>query len=395
VPPDGTLPLDEHEYDRILLEQDRELGLALVGELRPGVRLGNDADEQRRSRIFTGYDGKLDPEYAQHIAWTAGRGPRAISPSRLETYATCPFKFFLRYVLRLEPVEEPETLERIDPLNRGSLIHEILELFLQDLRSRGERPSRELRDEHLARLFGIAERACEHLESTGLVGFSVLWEYDQIAIFEDLEEWYDAEVADLSSTSLQPETFELRFGWARRKDEGGEGSRDEPFELQFPGGVMRFQGRVDRVDVMPDRSSFRVIDYKTGRAGSYKPDTFNGGRSLQLPIYLLAASDLLGMPWERSQAEYFFPTRRGEFQRIPMHGWWLTENYDELIELLNSISQAISSGLFPQVTDIGNQDNCRNCDYQELCPVNVRSLVQRKQTDESVFWLRQVIEAES
>jgi ATP-dependent helicase/nuclease subunit B len=395
LPPPGTLPLDEHEYDRILMERDRELGLKLVGELRPGVQRGNEADTNRRKRSFTAYDGKLDPEYARHIARAAGRGHRAISPSRLETYATCPFKFFLRYVLRLEPIDEPETLERIDPLNRGSLIHEILELFLQDLRSRGERPSAEHRSEHLERLFQIAREACEHLESTGLVGFPVLWEYDQIAIFEDLEEWYDAEVLDLADNRLQPETFELRFGWARHRNDGGEGSRDEPFELTFPGGPLRFQGRVDRVDIMPDRSSFRVIDYKTGRSSYYKPDTFNGGRSLQLPIYLLATADLLGMSWERSRAEYFFPTRRGEFQRVALHGSWLSENYDDLVELLSSISKSIEQGYFPQITDIGSQDNCRICDYQELCPVNVRSLAQRKQTDESIFWLRQVIEAES
>ncbi len=394
-PPDGALPLDDHEYDRILLEQDRDLGLRVVGAYRPGISLGHKADRLRRSREFTEFDGQLDPESARRIAWTAGRGPRAISPSRLETFTTCPFRFFLRYVLRLEPVEEPEALERIDALHRGSLIHEILELFLQDLRSRGERPDFALRHEHLSRLNTIAREACERMEATGLVGYRVLWEYDQIAILEDLEEWYDREAMELAESSLRPETFELRFGWARHKDEGGEGSRNEPFTLRFPGGELRFQGRVDRVDVMPDRSSFRVIDYKTGRSGYYKPDTFSGGRSLQLPIYLLATSDLLGIPWTRSQAEYFFPTRRGEFQRVRLHGQWLTENQDDLVELLRGISKAIENGIFPQVTDIGSHDNCRFCDYKEFCPVNVKRIAQRKQSDETVVWLRQVIEADS
>jgi ATP-dependent helicase/nuclease subunit B len=394
LPPDGTLPLDDHEYDRILLEQDRELGLRVVGNYRPGIPRGREADENRRSQMLTVFDGRVEPDAAREIAWTAGRGRRAISPSRLETFAACPFRFFLKYVLRLEPLEEPETLERIDALHRGSLIHEILELFLQDLRTRGERPSPEQRDRHLSRLDEIARAACERMESTGLVGYPVLWEYDQIAIMEDLEEWYDREAADLSQNSLQPETFELRFGWARHRNDGGKGSRDEPFTLSFPGGDMRFQGRVDRVDIMPDRSSFRVIDYKTGRSNYYQPDTFNGGRSLQLPIYLLATSDLLGVAWKPSQAEYFFPTRRGEFQRVPLHGDWLTENHDDLVELLSGIAQAIENGLFPQITNIGNQDNCRFCDFKELCPVNVRSIAQRKKADEAVIWLRKTIEAE-
>lgn len=394
-PPEDTIPLDAHEYDRILLERDPDLGVEVVGRHRPGIPLGRLADSSRRSSRFTEFDGNLDPESARQIGWTAGRGRRAISPSRLETFSTCPFRFFLRYVLRLEPVEEPEALERIDALHRGSLIHEILEQFLADLRSRGERPSPELRPDHLNRLNEIARECCQQMESTGLVGYPVLWEYDQIAIFEDLEEWYDREVSDLAGTDLHPETFELRFGWARRKDEGGEGSRDKPYTLRFPGGELRFQGRVDRVDVRENRAAFRVIDYKTGRSSYYRPNTFGGGRSLQLPIYLLATSDLLGINWETSQAEYFFPTRRGEFQRVIMEGPWLRENQEQLIELLSGIAQGIEHGIFPQVPEIGNSDNCMFCDFKELCPVNVKSLAQRKRANEPVYWLRQVIEADA
>ena len=393
-PPENTIPLDAHEYDRILLERDPELGVEVVGAHRPGIQRGKVAEVSRRSREFTIFDGNLDPESARQIGWTAGRGRRAISPSRLETFATCPFRFFLRYVLRLEPVEEPEALERIDAMHRGSLIHEILERFLADLRERRERPSASLRSRHLRRLNEIARECCERMESTGLVGYPVLWEYDQIAIFEDLEEWYDREAADLDMTDLQPETFELRFGWARRKGEGGEGSRDEPYTLRFPTGELRFQGRVDRVDVRQDRSAFRVIDYKTGRAGYYRPNTFGGGRSLQLPIYLMATSDLLGIDWQTSSAQYSFPTRRGEFQRVVMEGEWLKENQKELVELLSGISQGIEHGIFPQVPKIGNSDNCRFCDFKELCPANVGTLAQRKRSDQSVFWLRQVIEAD-
>jgi ATP-dependent helicase/nuclease subunit B len=393
LPPDGTIALDDHEYDRILLEKDPALGLRIVGHYRPGIPRGREADRSRRmTREFTAFDGKIEQELAQHITGAAGRGNRAISPSRLETFATCPFRFFLKYVLRLERVEEPEALERIDPLNRGSLIHEILELFLQDLRSRSERPHPEYRERHVPRLREIASAACERMESTGLVGYPVIWEFDQIAIFEDLEEWYDREAADLADSDLQPETFELRFGWARRKDEGGTGSRDEPYQL--PGTPLNFQGRVDRVDLSPDRRSFRVIDYKTGKSGFYRPETFDGGRSLQLPIYLLATSDLLNIPWEHSLAQYFFPTRRGEFQRVSMSGSWLQENHDDLVELLRGMSNAIESGIFPQVPKIGTRDNCLFCDYKELCPVNVKRIADRKKSDDNVLWLRQLIEAD-
>ena len=395
LPPEDTIALDDHEYDRILLEQDPQLGLAVVSDYRPGIKRGREADRARRaSRDFTEFDGSIDRNLARHITGAAGRGDRAISPSRLETFATCPFRFFLKYVLRLEKVEEPEALERIDPLNRGSLIHEILETFLQELSSRGERPDLAYRDQHLRRLYEIASDACGRLEETGLVGYPVMWEFDQIAIFEDLEEWYRREAMDLEDTRLQPASFELRFGWARRPDEGGKGSRDEPYKLRFSGGELSFQGRVDRVDIMPDRSSFRVIDYKTGKSSYYRPNTFEGGRSLQLPIYLLATSDLLNIDWQHSEAHYSFPTRRGEFQRVQMRGDWLHENQDDLVELLRGISRAIEQGIFPQVPEIGRSDNCRICDYQELCPVSVKRIARQKKSDENVIWLRQLIEAD-
>jgi ATP-dependent helicase/nuclease subunit B len=393
-PPDGTIALDDHEYDRILLEQDPGLGLRVTGQHRPGILRGRRADQSRRtSRELTEFDGNVERDLARSITGAAGLGNRAISPSRLETFATCPFRFFLKYVLRLEKVEEPEALERIDALNRGSLIHEILELFLQDLREKGQRPDPAYRDAHLARLREIANSACERMASTGLVGYPVMWEFDQITIIEDLEEWYDREAVDLASTDLHPETFELRFGWARRKGEGGKGSRDKPYRLLFTGGELSFQGRVDRVDLMPDRSAFRITDYKTGRSGNYRPETFDGGRSLQLPIYLLATSDLLGIPWTSSEAQYFFPTRRGDYRRIGMSGRWLAENQDDLVTLLRGISQSIGSGLFPQVPKIGSRENCRYCDYKELCPVGVNRIADRKKSDDNVIWLRTLIEA--
>ena len=50
------------------------------------------------------------------------------SPSQLESYIFCPFQFYLRYVLKLEPVDERDELEE-DFTERGSRIHRLLELL--------------------------------------------------------------------------------------------------------------------------------------------------------------------------------------------------------------------------------------------------------------------------
>ena len=55
-------------------------------------------------------------------------------------------------------------------------------------------------------------------------------------------------------------------------------------------------GRIDRLnwDAQPP-TRFRVIDYKTGRVRDEKPAQLQGGRMLQLPLYVLAGAELLGI----------------------------------------------------------------------------------------------------
>ena len=53
-----------------------------------------------------------------------------LSPSTIETYATCPYRYFLERVLRIRSEEEPDRIDRISALERGSLVHRILEHFL-------------------------------------------------------------------------------------------------------------------------------------------------------------------------------------------------------------------------------------------------------------------------
>ena len=71
---------------------------------------------------------------------TASSGPRPgllpdperpLSPSRIEAWAQCPFRYFLANLLRLRKREAPEAIDTIDPRTRGSLVHKVLEDFVQ------------------------------------------------------------------------------------------------------------------------------------------------------------------------------------------------------------------------------------------------------------------------
>jgi ATP-dependent helicase/nuclease subunit B len=392
--PEPVVALDLHEYDRHLLERNPDRGLDVCGEDRRSVSRAREADDARRGGGLTAYDGVFEIDHGGEIdSWTATR--RAISPSRLETYATCPYRYFLNYVLALKPIEEPELLERISPLERGSLVHRVLEDFLKEC-GHDDPPSDHRRDAHLSLLHRIARRHCDRLEQQGLVGYRVLWEYDRIAILEDLEEWYEHEVADYRENGLLPLTFELRFGPAWRGETTGQYSRDEPFTLRIDRGEIRFQGRADRADVSPDRSRFRVIDYKSGRVGDwYRMNALSGGRALQLPIYLLATSELLDIPWQQSRAEYFFVSRRGEYKRIGLDGEWLAGNIDGFTDLLAGMVESMEAGLFLQTPRIKRSvNNCQYCDYETVCPGNVARVAERKRASPRAARFLQLIEAE-
>jgi hypothetical protein len=86
---------------------------------------------QKWSSQWTPADGLIKASPASRIAIARhALGRRSYSPTALQNYAACPYKFFLQAIHRLAPREVPEAIDELDPLQRGSLIHEIqFELF--------------------------------------------------------------------------------------------------------------------------------------------------------------------------------------------------------------------------------------------------------------------------
>jgi len=96
-----------------------------------------------------------------------GRSGRAISASAIQSWATCGYKYFLERVIAVEPTNRPDDSPTIDPLQRGSLIHECWKSSTKGWASAG-RPDvgESYRPEDYERLrdiateyFGVLERA--------------------------------------------------------------------------------------------------------------------------------------------------------------------------------------------------------------------------------------------
>ena len=160
----------------------------------------------------------------------------------------------------------------MDPSQRGSILHKILEKTYRDAADPMD----------LTILLESLGKACQAVFSSAprKYGFrpSALWEIEQEQLGNKLEESIRALAED---TQWTPFAYELGFGF-----------EDTPLlEVDLGPESIRMHGVIDRVD-RNENGELRVIDYKTGSSHLDKSDLENGYR-LQLPIYALAARDAL------------------------------------------------------------------------------------------------------
>ena len=215
------------------------------------------------------YEGDLAD---QRTELTDNFGPDHLwSPSRLETYGTCPHMFYVSYLLGLEAREPPTA--GLDAAQLGLILHEVLE----EVYGEAEDPTdTESVLEALDRIVSpIMDRAPERY------GFrpTPLWEIERNQYVEALRETVRA-LAEVGE-GWTPTEYEMRFGF----------SPSAPLELEVDGKTVRVRGMIDRLDRRED-GGMRVIDYKTG-SGRLNVRELDEGRRIQLPLYALAAQDAL------------------------------------------------------------------------------------------------------
>ena len=195
---------------------------------------------------------------------------------------------------------------------------------------------------------------------------------------------------------LRPAHFEVAFGPSRHGNDaeqlGGEIldhdalSTQKPFELLCGAETILFSGRIDRIDIggLGGRIVFNVVDYKSGRAsGRTSNESVAQGYSLQLPLYALAAQELLGN--ERAvpfRAAYWHVAGDGYKEVIQFHAeadgelaispdW---ESLDSQLRFrVRALIEGIRGGQFPMHSV---DEKCTShCAYSTVCRVNqVRSL---------------------
>lgn len=346
-----------------LSNETRNVELDTFKRIYPALYDGIQAEHKRKEADITPYDGRVEVDRA--AVDPTVNDELIMSCSQLETLGKCPFSYFLRYVLKINPLEELtfDPSVWLDAKTKGDLYHLIFERFYQGLLEKGESP--ELA-QHVSYLYEIADEIITEKKALIPPPSDLVFEYERRSIFDSCRIFLKSEEAEVHSG--RPKYLELTFGMAG--DNGDLGSCDAvpiilPKDKQF-----LLRGRIDRVDETPE--GLKVWDYKSGSAYGYSDrEYFQGGRQLQHGLYPLALEWLLegkGLSAKPKVKEsgYIFPTIKGEGKRIVRQ----QIRRESLYEILEHLFSLLAQGTFV-MTD--NGDDCNFCDYRDACNRSYRS----------------------
>ena len=279
------------------------------------------------------YNGDLSGELLPVVDTNA-----VYSASQLESYISCPYQYFLSRKLGLDAQQIPEL--GMDVAQRGSIMHRILERVFQEVVAPQDLDSL---------LQSLDEVAGEVLENAPeQYGFrpTPLWEQDQIEIKERL----DKTITQLHEASMGwvPIAFEVPFGL--------RGS--PPLEVEMDSGMIKLRGFIDRVDKDTD-GNFRIIDYKLGSSKLSGKD-LEEGRRIQLPVYGLAARDVLG--YGEPVDGFYWAINQAKSGPLALKKFGFEEAVDIATRYISASVRGISQGYFRPVAPKGG--------CPEYCPAS-------------------------
>ncbi len=170
----------------------------------------------------------------------------------------CPFRSFAKHRLHSRELEEPDI--GLNPMQRGLIMHDLMQQFWQDVKNYSQLIKRKP-EEHAELITSIVDqkiqKAQERLPSVFTPQFSKV-EADRLKSV--MTSWIEVE--------KEREPFQVR---------------DLEFQVEQSLEGINFRGRIDRVDELDD-GSLVIIDYKTGIQKIYDwiPETL---REPQMPLY--------------------------------------------------------------------------------------------------------------
>lgn len=207
--------------------------------------------------------GEIEKENYEFLPQNSGveYSPNTTSVSALQTYYSCPFMYFCRYVLRLEENDDG----RVSPLDVGNIMHAtISEFLLKEDKEPIEQTVLEIVTKHLA----------DNPKSSLEANASIVERLKVEAV----------KVCTIAYKQLEKSLYSVKYC---EESFGKDDSKLKTIAFNGKKGEINLKGAIDRIDEWQDR--VRVIDYKTGSGGSFNYSDLYYGTKLQLPLYMAVA----------------------------------------------------------------------------------------------------------
>ncbi len=325
----------------------------------------------RSSSDFGAYDGNVFT--MQDMPFRSG----VTSVSALQSYAECPYRYFMSQVLNVEERIDPEDSLVLSALDKGILVHKILERFLGECGPDGT-------EEGLSKLRKIANEVFDDFFAREFIGYSEIFDLEKAQLLRQLEEWHRADLdvlLDFDGEMMPEKAF-------------GYDNEDASGRMELNGGFsFQMRGKIDLIAVAESGDRALVLDFKTGNSSHYRDldkDVTAAGMKLQPAVYSLVASRLLGGSSNVSSA-YWFVFQRGGGRLRPKQPTYLEDAQDRLTFALDVIVGGIRQGIFPARP--GKRDtsrsgppwkNCKHCAYSDVCTADRLVAWNRKKSDEGL-----------
>ena len=355
--------IDNAEYDLAILDRLTERPGESAGAARylvtvnPWLARALRARYQRWSGSWTSADGLTSHSEATRVVMERHTlGARSYSPTALQNYARCPYRFLLQAIHRLAPREVPEAIDELDPLERGSLIHDVqFELFahLREENLLPVRPDNLERARHLldAVVASVADRYRDELAPA----IDRIWEDGIAGIRADLREWLRRSSED--DSGYVPWRFELSFGLEHHRSRRQADPQSVPGAVDLDCGI-QLRGSIDLIERHP-AGLIRITDHKTGKADGKRGQLIDGGKSLQPVLYALAAEKLFAGEGRVTAGRLYFCTSTGGFaeRTVPLDEL----ARDAAFQVAEAVGEAVARPFLPAAPDKGE---CSVCDYR-------------------------------
>jgi hypothetical protein len=375
APADAARAIDDMEHDLAVLDPLlHRVDPALIRgraryllDLNPSLARSLRARWARWQSAWTPYDG-LSGGGEPVAAALAAHHPsiRPYSVSALQRFAVCPYQFYLSAILRLAPRDEIESIERMDPLTRGSLFHRVQALFMRSLREITSEPLSPAGADHARELLDAAiDRVAAEYHEELAPAIERIWR-DEIGVLRaDLHGWLERAIE--SQASWEPLRFEYGFGFSPGEDRDPS-SRPDPVTL--PGG-WKLHGVVDLIERRRGTRDLRVTDHKTGRNNTRTGMIVGNGEVLQPVLYALAVEAALDQPVVSSRLFYCTAAASFSEREVPLNES-ARRSGTEVIEI---VDRAIRAGFLPAAP---RERACGYCDFRQVCgPDEERRVLQK------------------